>query len=253
MSWYSVTGGAWNGANPLSGINADGWSHRVTTCNGKFFTACSGSLYASSDGINWSSVKSGIKSVMVSSEDYGELFAVSQDSNILRSSDMSEWTTVQSLPEGFPDSAAVVFSYPLSTNASLKRSVLVGLNSDTVFASVWTILSGDTLWTQVDAPANIDLRPKVNGSLSLIRSDGSLFSLGQGLDGFRQSVDNGITWYWCDSYVEDYSSWNRYMQLPQELIGYESGFAAATDSKGYIWIMTDNGQVWRGSINRLRK
>lgn len=253
VTWCSITGGGWNGANPLTGITADGWSHRVTICNGEFFTACSGSLYASSDGINWSSVKSGIKSVIVSSEDYGELFAVSQDSNVVKSSDMSEWTTVQSLPEDFPDSAAVVFSYPLSTNASLKRSVLVGLNRDTVYASVWTILSGDTLWTQVDTPANIDLRLKANGSLSLIRYDGSLFSLGQGLDGFRQSVDNGITWYWCDSYVEDYSSWNRYMQLPEELIGYESGFTAATDSKGYIWIMTDNGQVWRGSINRLRK
>jgi hypothetical protein len=89
--------------------------------------------------------------------------------------------------------------------------------------------------------------------LSVIRYDGALFGLVQGLDGFRQSNDNGITWYFCDSYVEDYSSWNRYMQLPLDLQGYDRGYTVATDSKGFIWIMTDDGRVWRGAINRLRK
>lgn len=253
VSYRSISGSGWNGANPLTGLTADGWSHRITVCNGLFYTVCGGSLYGSSDALNWNSVKSGIKSVIVSSEDYGELWAVSQDSNIIKSQDMTEWTTVQSLPEGFPDSAAVMFSYPLATNTSLKRSVIAGLTDDTVYASVWTILTGDTLWTSVDAPANTDLRLKACGSLAVIRYDESLFSLAQGLDGFRQSIDNGITWYWCDSYAEDYSSWNRYMQLPSALKGYESGFTAATDSKGYIWIMTDNGGVWRGAISRLKK
>ena len=253
VSSRSIATGSWNGANPMTGLTADGWNHRVTVCNGQFYTVISGSLYGSQDAVNWSSVKTGIKSIIVSSGDYGELWAITQDSNIIRSSDMAEWTTVQAVPEGFPDSAAVLFSYPLATNASLKRSVIAGLTHDTVYASVWTILTGDTLWTQVDAPANAGLRLKAGGSLSVIMYDGSLFSLGHGLDGFRQSLDNGITWYWCDSYAEDYSSWNRYMQLPQALQGYESGFTAATDSKGWIWIMTDNGQVWHGAINRLKK
>lgn len=253
VSSRSIAGGSWNGATVLSGLTVNGWNHRVTVCNGDFYTVESGSLYGSSDAVNWSSVKSGIKSIIVSPEDYGELWAMSQDSNIVKTSDMTEWTTVQSIPEGFPDSVAVMFSYPLATNASIKRSVLAGLADDSVYASVWTILSGDTLWTEVDAPANMDLRLKANGSLALIKYDGSLFSLGKGLDGFRQSSDNGITWYWCDSYAEDYSSWNRYMQLPSALKGYESGFTVVTDSKGYIWIMTDNGQAWRGAINRLRK
>ena len=254
VSFRSIAAGSWNGANAMTGLSSDSsWNHRVTVCNGEFFTVNAGSLYSSQDAVNWSSVKTGIKSIIVSSQDYGELWAVSQDSNIVKSSDMSEWTTVQALPEGFPDSVAVLFSYPLATNASLKRSVIAGLTDDSVYASVWTILTGDTLWTQVDAPANADLRLKAGSRLSVIMYDGSLFSLGQGLDGFRQSRDNGITWYWCDSYAEDYSSWNRYMQLPSALKGYESGFTAAADSKGYIWIMTDNGQVWHGGINRLKK
>lgn len=253
VSFRSISGGGWNGANPLSGFSADGWSHRVTVSDGKFYTVSNGNLYGSSDGINWSSVKSGIRSLIVSGEDYGELWAITQDSNIVRSGDSEEWITVQTLPDNFPDSAAVIYSYPLATNASLSRSVLAGLADDTLYASVWTILSGDTLWTEVDVPSKKDLRLPAAGSLTLIRYDDALFGLGQGLEGFRQSNDNGITWYMCDSYVEDYSSWNRYMQLPSALKGYGSGFTAVTDSKGFIWIMTDDGRVWHGAISRLIK
>lgn len=253
VSFRTVTGGEWNGANHLSGLTAQGWNHRITVCSGKFYTVSDGSLYGSSDALNWTSVKSGVKSVIVSGEDYGELWVIGQDSTIMKSSDMSEWTTIQSVPEHFPDSAAVIFSYPLATNASLSRSVLAGIADDSLYASVWTILSGDTIWTQVDIPANISLRLPAKRGLTIMRYDDALFSLGNGLDGFRQSNDNGITWYMCDSFVEDYSSWNRYMQLPDELKGYGSDFTAATDNKGFIWIMTDDGQVWRGVINRLRK
>ena len=253
VSCRSISGGHWNGVSHMSGLTADGWSHRVTVCNGLFYTADNGALFSSSDALNWSQVKAGIKSVIVSGEDYGELWAISQDSNIVKSTDMTEWATVQSVPEGFPDSAAVIFSYSLATNKNLTRSVLTGLADDTLYASVWTILTGDTLWTRVDAPAEKNLRLPATGNISVFRYDGSLFSLGQGLDCFRQSNDNGITWYKCDSYVEDYSSWNRYMQLPLALNGCESGFTVATDSKGYIWIMTDDGHVWRGAICRLIK
>ena len=253
VSAHDITGGNWNGSNHMSGLTSNGWKHRVTVCNGKFYTVDNGSLMGSEDAVNWSSVKTGIKSVIVSGQDYGELWAVSADSNIVRSADMTEWTTIQSLPYDYPDSAAVVFRYPLATNASLSRCVLAGLADDTLYASVWTILSGDSIWTKVDIPANRSLRLPAAGSLAIFRYDGAFFSLGQGLEGFRQSNDNGITWYMCDSYVEDYSSWNRYMQLPPELKGYESGFAVATDSKGFIWIMTDDGHVWHGAITRLIK
>ena len=237
----------------MTGITGSGWSHRVTVCNGTFYTVSGGSLYGSADALNWSSVKTGIRSLIVSGEDYGTLWVVSEDGNLLKSSDMNEWTTVQSIPENFPDSAATMFSYSLPTNSSLTRSVLVGLADDTLNASVWTILTGDTLWTQVDIPAKKDIRMPAAPYLTVFRYDDALFGLGQGFDSFRQSNDNGITWYLCNSFVMDYSSWNRYMQLPDALKGYASGMTAATDSKGYIWIMTDDGRVWHGAITRLIK
>ena len=195
VSFRSVTGGNWTGANAMAGITGTDWSHRVTVCNGKFYTVSANSLYASSDALNWSQVKSGIKSLIVSVDDYGMLWAVSQDSNLVKSSDMTDWTTVQRVPENFPDSAAYIMTYPLATNASLTRSVIAGLGSDSLSASVWTILTGDTVWTKVDVPADKNLRLPASASLSLIRYDGAVYGLGQGLDGFRQSNDNGITWY----------------------------------------------------------
>lgn len=253
VSYRSVSAGTWNGANAMTGITDAGWSHRVTVFNGQFCTVSGGSVLVSADAVNWTSVKSGVKSLITAIQDYGTLWAVSQDGNLLKTTDMADWTTVQTVPAGFPDSAAVMYSYPLATNASLTRNVVAGMSVDTLNASVWTIISGDTVWTQMDIPADERLRLPASAYLTLLRYDDALFSLGQGLDGFRQSNDNGITWYMCNEYVEDYSSWNRYMQLPKSLKGYSSGFSAATDSKGYIWIMTDDGRVWRGAITRLKK
>lgn len=252
VTFRDITAGGWNGAGQISGFSAAGWNHRVTVCNGTFYTVCAGTLYGSADAVNWSSVKSGIRSLVVSADDNGVLWAVSQDSNIIRTEDMSAWDTVQCAPNGFPDSVATVFSYPLATNTSLTRSVLVGMGDDSLYASVWTMLTGDTAWTEVDAPAKTDLRLPYMNALSVFKYDGALFCL-EGLNSFRQSNDNGITWYRCDSYAEDYSSWNRYMQLPRSLKGKECDYAAATDSRGFIWIMTGEGQVWRGAINRLAK
>lgn len=253
VSYRHISEGSWNGANALTGLPAQGWQHRVSVCGGMFHTVSDGSLYVSADGLNWSVEKTGIKSLMVSGGDYGVLWAVTQDSNIIKSDDLTKWDTVQSVAEQFPDSSAIMFTYPLATNPNLSRSVLVGLSSDTLYASVWTIMTGDKVWTRVDAPAKENLRLPAATGFSVIRYDGALFCTGRGFDGFRQSNDNGVTWYRCEKYAEDSSSWNRYMQLPSELIGCNAGFDVVTDSKGYIWITTDDGRVWRGAIGRLKK
>ena len=252
VSSRSVLGGVWNGTAAMTGLT-DGWQGRVAVCGGRFYTVADGTLYGSADGINWSSVKTGIKSIVVSGSDYGELWAVTSDSMIVKTTDMTEWTRVQSMPAGFPDSAAVMFTYPLATNKNLSRSLLVGMSADTVYASVWSMLSGDTAWTKMDLPSNPDLRLPVTDGFSVIEYDNAFFCLGAGLGGFRQSNDNGVTWGLCERVLGTYSSLNRFMQLPSGLVGSDSGFTAVADSKGYIWIMSDDGRVWHGVVGRLRK
>ena len=252
VSSRSILGGVWNGTAAMTGLT-DGWQGRVTVSGGRFYTVADGTLYGSADGINWSSVKTGIKSIVVSGSDYGELWAVTSDSMIVKTTDMTEWTRVQSMPAGFPDSAAVMFTYPLATNKNLSRSLLVGMSADTVYASVWSMLSGDTAWTKMDLPSNPDLRLPVTDGFSMIEYDNAFFCLGAGLGGFRQSNDNGVTWGLCERVLGTYSSLNRFMQLPSGLVGSDSGFTAVADSKGYIWIMSDDGRVWHGAVGRLRK
>lgn len=253
VSVRSILEGGWSAPSALSTITSDLWSGNVFAFNGRLYTHSGTSVYESSDGKAWNEVKSGVRYLVKSGSDNGFVWAVSQDGMIIRTSDMSEWVVVGAVPEGFPDSAAVSLDYPLPTNTSISRSILVGPGADSLYASVWAILSTDSVMMEIDAPAKESLRLPVMDGLSVIRYDGHLFAFGNGLEVFRQSNDNGITWYWCDSYADDYSSWNRYMQFPSELRGYEGGFSYAVDRFNTIWIMTSDGQVWRGAITRLDK
>jgi hypothetical protein len=43
------------------------------------------------------------------------------------------------------------------------------------------------------------------------------------------------------------------MQLPDALMESDVEFGCVTDGKGGIWIMSEDGRVWRGAIVRLKK
>ena len=221
--------------------------------NGKLYAVFGTSLYGSSDGKSWSAVKDGVKSVIGNGSGSSIVWAVTPDSSIISTSDMSAWKVQGKAPAGFPDSAAVSVDYPLLTNKSILRSVLVAPGKDSLYASVWTINSTDSVWTQIDAPAKTQWRLPVMENLSFIRYDDCLFAFGADATFLRQSNDNGITWYECDSYVGDYYSWNQYMQLPDGFKGYQGAFSYAVDRLGAIWIMTSDGRMWRGAITRLDK
>jgi hypothetical protein len=248
----SIIEGKWTAPVALSGIPSAGWKRNVITSGGRIYAQSGNTIYGSLNGKEWTEVKNGIKCLVRTDGENGAVWAVDTEGNIIRTADMSEWTKVCKIPEGFPDSAAIAFDYPLATNKSIQRTVLAGLDNDNV--SVWTTLSTDTVWSQMDAPANISLRLPVMQNLSVIRYDDKLYAFGKGLNGFRQSGDNGITWYWCSPYVKNNeTSWNRYMQLPKKLKGYDGDFSYAVDRLGSIWLMTADGQVWRGAVTRLDK
>lgn len=248
----SINEGVWTVPSALKGIPSAGWSRNVIVSGGKIYAQSGNSIYASLNGRDWTEVKSGIKCLVRTDGENGTVWAVDTDGNIIRTADMSDWTKVCRMPEGFPDSTAIAFDYPLATNKSIQRTVLAGLGNDTV--SVWTTLSTDTVWSQIDAPANFSLRLPSMQNLSVIRYDGKLYAFGKGLNVFRQSGDNGITWYACSRYVKNReTSWNRYMQFPKKLNGYDGEFSYVTDRLGSIWLMTADGQVWRGAVTRLDK
>lgn len=249
----NISSGNWTAATQVNGVPASGWTGVLVSFDGRLYSQWGTTVYGSSNGTDWTQAKSGIKCLMQVGPNENCLWALSVDGKIMNTSDMTEWTELGPAPAEFPDSASVTLSYPLSTNPSIIRTVLVGQGKDSGYASIWTILSTDSVWSRIDMPSNTELRLLSLDNGAVIRYDGSLFAFGAGLEGFRQSNDNGVTWYVCDSYAEDYSSWNRYMQFPSGLKGYDGSFSYAVDSLGAIWIMTSGGQVWRGAITRLDK
>ena len=252
MECRNVESGSWS-QSVVTGMPADGWSRTLVSFAGRLYSQSGTTVYSSANGTDWSESKTGVKSLIWSGDNTDRIWAAGTDGNIICTTDMTEWIVKGQVPAGFPDSAAISMSYPLATNASIIRTVVVGRGTDSEYSSVWTILSVDSVWSQIDMPAKKDLRLPLIENCALIRYDGSLFAFGAGLNEFRQSNDNGITWYLCDRYAEDYSSWNRYMQFPKALKGYEGAFTFAVDRFETIWIMTTDGQVWRGAITRLDK
>ena len=248
----NVSKGVWSVA-AVSGLPVSGWSHSVVALKDSLYSVSGGNLYVSRNGTDWKVSRSGISAIIPSVNRNDCIWAVTTSDDIVRTTDMKQWTTVQKKPQGFADSVAVAVVSPLETNPKITRTILIGNKAGENYSRIWTMLSTDTELTQIDFPVNEDLRLPVYKTLSVIWYDEVLFAFGRGLDGFRQSTDNGLTWYYCDRYADETSSWNRYMQLPEAIKGVNSGFSYATDSLGGLWIMTSDGQVWRGAITRLNK
>lgn len=252
VAYRDVTKGVWSVA-AVSGIPVSGWGHTVIAWNDSLYSVSGNNLYVSHNGTDWKLSCSGISAIIPTVNGNGCIWAVTTSDDIVRTTDMKQWITVQKKPQGFVDSVAVAVVSPLETNPKITRTILIGNKTGEKYSRVWTMLSTDTEWTQIDFPSNDALCLPAYKSLSVIWYDDVLFAFGKGLDGFRQSYDNGLTWYYCDRYADYTSSWNRYMQLPAAIKGKDTGFSYATDSYGGIWIMTCDGQVWRGAITRLDK
>jgi len=253
MTSKSINGGVWSFPAALTGLGSDGWSRNVIAFKDTMYLQSGTRVYGSSDGISWTEVKSDIKSLVRTDAGSNAVWAITTDSCIIRSTDMNEWTSYGKMPSGFPDSTAVSLDYALATNNSISKTILVGMADDSLYASGWTILSTDSVWSRIDAPQDVNWRLPLMKESSVMKYDGKLYAFGTGFDCFRQSNDNGITWYICDRLADENSTYNRYMQLPKPLNGFDGSFSYAVDGFGTIWILTDDGQVWRGAITRLDK
>jgi len=253
MTSKSINGGVWSFPAALTGLGSDGWSRNVIAFKDTMYLQSGTRVYGSSDGISWTEVKSDIKSLVRTDAGSNAVWAITTDSCIIRSTDMNEWTSYGKMPSGFPDSTAVSLDYALATNSSISKTILVGMADDSLYASGWTILSTDSVWSRIDAPQDVNWRLPLMKESSVMKYDGKLYAFGTGFDCFRQSNDNGITWYICDRLADENSTYNRYMQLPKPLNGFDGSFSYAVDGFGTIWILTDDGQVWRGAITRLDK
>lgn len=254
MSSCDIRKGEFSSPGQVSGMG--GVPGAMMVAFGKLFVQSDGSLYESADGLNWSEACGGIAVLFASEQkQYNpelEVWAVGTDGMLMSSVDMHEWTARQTLQDNFPAMGGTVVSSALKTNPSITRYVLAGRSAcDTPSVELWTRLSTEDGWTSV-VPSSVcdQVLPAWEKSF-MFPYDGSLFAIGDGLECMYQSMDNGITWYACNRYADEWSTFNRFMQLPVSLVGYRGRFAAATDSREGIWIADSNGHAYRGAIRRI--
>ena len=233
----------------VTGLPGYGWNSKLTAFAGRLYVTVGGTLYVSDDGVDWSVQATGIRSVMSPGSAVNTMWAVGTDGMIKTSNDMLTWTDFQAVPAEFPDSVANVVEYSLASNPGKTRLVAMGYPAKGNKVKVWTRLSTDAGWTQVETGHRTKEMPSVR-SLSMFRYDGDLFACGDILMGFYESQDNGINWRFCDSYVEEYDSWNAFMQVPAQMLNNLGAVSCTVDSNNYIWIVNAYGALWKGIINR---
>jgi len=233
----------------VQGIPDYTWSGRVSVFAGRLYTVANGSLYTSDNGVDWTDTAIPMKSLLQPGSSVSRMWAVGTDGKLKTSEDMATWTDFCDVPSEFPDSVANIVQYATASNPGTDRLLVMGYDSDKTTVKVWTMLSGDTCWTYMEPGFRTQVMT-AKMSLHMFRYDGSLYACGDVLDGFYQSQDNGINWRYCDSYVEEYDSWNQYMQVPAPLKDQLAPVCCSVDVNGYIWICDSFGNLWRGIINR---
>ena len=235
----------------VSGLPAYEWSGSVVAFGGKLYTVAGSSLYASENGIDWTDQSIAMKSLLRPGCAMKEMWAVGTDGNLKVSTDMATWENFCAVPAEFPDSVADIVQYKSVSNPGITRSVVMGYGADNKRVAVWTRLSTDDSWSKIEPGYNTHLMP-AKRSLSMFLYDKSLFAFGDMPDGFYQSQDNGINWRFCDSYVDGYDSWNRFMQVPEPMRKELGVVSCCVDQDNYLWLVNAYGMVWKGIINRLR-
>lgn len=266
---HSVDGSdAWTNT-PCTGLSADADISSLTLHGGILYVTDSEKLMKSSDGINWTEVNGNLPLLTLipfrQTEDGGTAWAVTADGRIASSTDMTEWNAAQDLPQSFPDIDISALCYPVTSNKSILRYIVAGIDIDLNpnNAEVWTKLSTEDSWTRIETSEEHSLRCPAFADFSMIRYDGNLFAFGHNgvlgdtetgsMLGFYQSSDNGLTWRDCNAFYDTFSTWNPYMEFPEELNGCDAPFCHVIDRHGDIWLITSGDGVWKGHINRLYK
>lgn len=241
----------WN-AEPVSGLPIEAIA-TINVFNGKLYAVANGDVYSSVNAVDWSVTATGTGAVaIVGASDEESMLWIAGEQGLLYSADGESFVSAGALPEGFPLYGVSLASYPLSHNSSIVRYMLVGYQTAEKEGnvSVWCKLSNENGWTCYDSEHNALPCPALK-DIAVLHYDNFLYALGgagkvNGTEvgafaSFYISRDNGIAWRKNESF---------YQRMPSGLAGCDSSFAAAADSRGFMWIIA-GGNAWKGIINRL--
>ncbi|MCQ2050885.1 MAG: DUF6242 domain-containing protein [Bacteroidaceae bacterium] len=250
----------------VNGIPQGKTVRSLVSFHGKLFALSDSTLYESQDGADWSVCNTNITltrlaNVYCRSQADTLLWGFTAEGAVC-SSNGTDWTHVPEISQPFTNSDVSYLSYNLQTNKNLYRCLIAGISPATGECEIFTRISNSGRWQKVMPSPHSELGLPALSGLSVIRYDESLFAFGgssydssvPAYKGFFQSLDNGISWLYCDRYCLEYNTWNNFMQLPAGLQQLQPlGHAVVVDGTDTIWIFpTDGGVYYKGYINRLK-
>lgn len=211
--------------------------------DGKFFALADGDVMESVDGVNWSVVTTTLSQpLMTLVAGSTALYGVTAEGFVC-SENGTDWTLQNADEVAYlPTENCSATCLPSLTDNTFEDIILVGTRNGNPV--VWKLNVDKTgmynyTWNYYPEmsgnPAPCPELPQRN----VFAYDGATLLLGAQADGtsvVRLSRDNGRTW--------------GAKELPQ-LDGVTSPFVATVDANHFIWVVTQNGQVLKGRINRL--
>lgn len=235
------------------GITGTADCHSAQLIGDVFYMTADGILHQSADAVIWTSVNNSIPVSTLLAVENGytpTLWGIS-GSDFVSSTNMSTWAAKQQWKEPITHSVASI-SQPLRTNEKITRTIFVAIPqaADTC-AQVWTKLSTDSTWTEIEPNENNSYGCPNLENLAIIPYAERMYAFGGKSVGKREkpieafnncyeSRDNGVTWKVNENALS----------LPEAFRGRTDTFSTATDGE-YVWVMWSNGQVWRGRWNGL--
>lgn len=226
----------------------------IVTMGRRMYFVNNGFVLRTPDGIHYEQMNHGQDGlVRLIAASHRELFALNQSGAIVASRDEGatwESTTVDDDAQLMPKEVAGYTCQPVRTNSDVDRVMIVGNVAGCQYAAAWTKISDYNdahityPWIYVDmADDNRYALPAYNSLTVTPYNEGAL-ALGRTASGdyskLLYSNDGGITW-----------KANATTVLPTEFETQTGAFACVADGDNYIWLFNQQGQVWRGRLDRL--
>lgn len=166
---------------------------------------------------------------------------------IIGSNDLRTWTEQGSDDlDMLPETSINSCNYASRTNGNLQTVVMTGITSKNIENGVswYKVSSTDSntnqRWSYIKVTNDNPYGLPLLSNLSVTHYNGSLYAIGIGNEGYKtlyRSDDNGITWH---------AQTEKYL-IPANLDA-DNGIASIVTVGKEMWIIQENGQIWRGSI-----
>ena len=250
----------WTALQPLTGIPVKADYSSVIVWGEALYILADNDLYTSLNGIDWAKADTEQKlaslTASISLNADTKLMGITTDNFYAETTDGSTWSTYAEMPSDFPQVPSSYAAYPLATNNSINRIVLLG-QSDVAGDStnnVWTQLAYEHEWTPLNMEENKHALPNMENT-GMIYYNNRLYAFGgPGKNGssvtafeyMYVSNDNGIGW---EKQTEKVLFPEDFATLYDEAGG---NYSYTVDSDHFLWVMWGKtGEVWRGRINKL--